>query len=104
MLVSYGLTCLRCSELLIVVSYKLSVPAMLNVIYIALFDVFNGAVTYKWIKVIDAERTENLQKCLSGDGSCLSGGECRRVNRKECIRTEQVVDKEQPANVRVSDV
>ena len=68
----------------------------------------NGAVTYKRIKVTDAERVVHLQKkCLSGDGSRLSGGECRRGSRKERIRTEQVTDKERPTNVhctvRVTD-
>ena len=44
------------------------------------------------------------KKSLSGDGSCLSGGKCRRGSRKECIRTEQVTDKERSTNVRVADV
>ena len=34
------------------------------------------------------------KKRLSGDGSRLSVGECRRRSRKECIRTEQVTDKD----------
>ena len=64
-----------------------------------------GAVTYKQIKVSDAERAENIKKnCLSGDGSCLSGGEDRRGSRKEHIRTVQVTDKERSTNVRVTDV
>ena len=44
------------------------------------------------------------KKCLSGDGSRRSGGEDRRGSRKECIRTEQVTDKEQSTNVSVTDV
>ena len=64
----------------------------------------NGAVTYKRIEVTDAERTENLQKCLSGDGSRLSGVECRCGSHKERIHTEQVRDKERPTNVHVTDV
>ena len=41
----------------------------------------NGAVTYKRIKVTDAEWTENLEKMFIGDGCRLSGGECRRESR-----------------------
>ena len=53
----------------------------------------NGAVRYQRIKVTDAERTEIAKKCLSGDGSRLSGSEDRRGSRKERICTEQVTDK-----------
>ena len=64
-----------------------------------------GAVTYKQIKVTDAERTENYQKkSLSGDGSRFSGGECRRGSRKERIRIEQVMGKERPTNVCITNV
>ena len=45
-----------------------------------------------------------MQKILSGDGSCLSGGECRRGSRKERIHTEQVTKKEWSTNVHVTDV
>ena len=44
------------------------------------------------------------KKCLSCDGSRLSGGECRRGSRKERIRTEHVTNKERSTNVRVADV
>ena len=65
----------------------------------------NSAVTYLQIKITDAERTEKKsKKCLSGDGSCLSGGEDRRGSRKERIRTKQVTDQELSTNVRVTDV
>ena len=49
---------------------------------------------------------KNAKKCLSGDGSRLSGGECRRRSRKERIRTEQArkTKKERSTNVRVTDV
>ena len=45
---------------------------------------------------------KNAKKCLSGDGSCLSGGECRRGSGKERIRTEQVTKKERSTSVRVT--
>ena len=63
-----------------------------------------GAVKYKRIKVTDAERTENMQKLLSGDGSRLRCGEDRHGSLKECIRTEQVTDNERSTNTQVTDV
>ena len=47
---------------------------------------------------------KNCKTCLSGEGSRLSGCECRRGSRRERIRTEQVTDKERTTNVRVTDV
>ena len=44
------------------------------------------------------------QKCLSGDGSRLSGGEYRCGSRKEPTRTEQVKKKERSTNVHVTDI
>ena len=65
----------------------------------------NGAVTYKRIKVTDAERTEKRQKnWLSGDGSRLGGDEGHLGSRKERIRTGQVTDKERSTHVCVTEV
>ena len=59
------------------------------------------AVTYKWIKVTDDERTEVMLNCLSGDGSRLRCSEDCRWSHKERIRTKQVTDKERSTNVLV---
>ena len=45
---------------------------------------------------------KNAKKSFSGDGSCLSGGECIRGSGKERIRTEQVTKKERSTSVRVT--
>ena len=45
-----------------------------------------------------------MQKCLSSDGSRLSGGKRRRRSLKELIGTKQATDKERSTNVRVTDV
>ena len=44
------------------------------------------------------------KKILSGDGSCLSGGEYGRGSCKERVRTKQVTDKERSTNVCEADV
>ena len=64
----------------------------------------NGAVTYERIKETDSKWTEKRQKCLSGDGSRLGGGEGHPRSWKERIRTGQVMDKEQSTHVHVTDV
>ena len=61
---------------------------------------FNGAITYKWIRVTDAKRTEKMQKmfilCSSGDESCLLGDDSLRGTCKErikCMSNAYVTDK-----------
>ena len=61
-------------------------------------------VLSQWIKVTHAKQTETCQKCVSCDGSHLSGGEGCRGSSKEHIRTKQVTDKERSTNIRVTDV
>ena len=46
---------------------------------------------------------QNAKKCLSGDGSGLSGCDYRCGSRKGRIRTKQVTKKEQSTNLRVTD-
>ena len=54
---------------------------------------------------MDAEWIEKKAKnSLSGDGSRLSGGECRCGSRKERIRTKQVMKRGRSTYVRVTDV
>ena len=45
-----------------------------------------GAVTYHRIALTDAERTEKVQKCLSGGESRLGGDEGRRRMCKKRIK------------------
>ena len=52
----------------------------------------------------NGQQISKKKKSLSGDGSRLSGGECRRGSRKERIHTEQVTDKERPTNVCITNV
>ena len=45
-----------------------------------------------------------MQKCVSCDGSHLSGDEGCRGSSKKHIRTKQVTDKERSTNIHVTDV